>query len=109
MIALVEPEIACSARIAFSNAARVRMSEGRRSCSTSSTICRPAASARCARRESTAGIAAPPGSVSPSASVTQAIVDAVPIVMQCPFERDIAFSISVKSCSLMRPPRSSSW
>ena len=58
---------------------------------------RPAASATCARRASTAGIAAAPGSVSPSASVTQAIVDAVPIVMQWPFERDIEFSISVKS------------
>ena len=45
----------------------------------------------------------------PSASVTQAIVDAVPIVMQWPLERDIASSISVKSRSLMRPARSSSW
>ena len=42
----------------------------------------------------------PPGSVSPSASVTQAIVEAVPIVMQWPFERDIAFSISLE----LRPP-----
>ena len=39
----------------------------------------------------------------------QAIVDAVPIVMQCPFERDIAFSISVNSSSVIRPARSSSW
>jgi hypothetical protein len=109
MIAFVEPEMACSARMAFSSASRVTTSEGRRSRSTSSTICRPAASARWARRESTAGMAAPPGSVSPSASVTQAIVDAVPIVMQCPFERDMESSISVNSCSLMRPARSSSW
>ena len=109
MIALVEPEIACRARIAFSNASRVRMSAGRMSRSTSSTIWRPAVSARCARRESTAGIAAPPGGVSPSASVTQAIVDAVPIVMQWPLERDIESSISLKSCSLIRPARSSSW
>jgi hypothetical protein len=82
MIAFVDPEIACSARMAFSSASRVTMSDGRRSRSTSSTIWRPAASARCARRESTAGIAAPPGAVSPSASVMQAIVEAVPIVMQ---------------------------
>ena len=95
--------------MAFSKAPRVRISDGFRSRSTSSTIFRPALSAMCARRESTAGIAAPPGSVMPSASVTQAIVEAVPIVMQCPFERDIEFSISVKSCSLIRPPRSSSW
>ena len=109
MIALVEPLIACSARIAFSKASRVRMSDGRMPRSTSSTIWRPATSATCERRESTAGIAAAPGSVSPSASVTHAIVEAVPIVMQWPFERDIAFSISVKSCSLIRPARSSSW
>ena len=56
-------------------------------------------SARWRRRESTAGIAAPPGSVSPSASVTQAIVEAVPIVMQWPFDRDIEFSISTHSAS----------
>ena len=109
MIALVEPEIACSVLIAFSNALRVRMSVGRMSRSTSSTICRPAVSATWARRESTAGIAAAPGSVSPSASVMQAIVDAVPIVMQWPLERDIEFSISVKSASVILPARSSSW
>jgi len=39
----------------------------------------------------------------------QAMVDAVSIVMQCPFDRDIASSSSPKSCSLIRPPRSSSW
>ena len=39
----------------------------------------------------------------------QAIVDAVPIVMQWPFERDIEFSISVNSASVIRPARSSSW
>jgi len=87
----------------------VRTSDGFRSRSTSSTICRPADSATCARRESTAGIAAAPGSVSPSASVTHAIVEAVPIVMQWPFERDIAFSISSNSTSVIRPARSSSW
>jgi hypothetical protein len=95
--------------MAFSKAARVRISPGFRSRSTSSTIFRPAASATCTRRESTAGIAAAPGSVRPSASVTHAIVDAVPIVMQCPFERDIEFSISSNSTSVIRPARSSSW
>ena len=108
MIALVDPEIACSARIAFSSASRVTMSAGRMSRSTSSTIWRPAASATCARRESTAGIAAAPGSVSPSASVMHAIVDAVPIVWQWPLERDIEFSISVNSASSIRSARSSS-
>jgi hypothetical protein len=39
-----------------------------------------------------------PGSVEPRASVTHAIVEAVPIVMQqCLFERDIEFSISTHS------------
>jgi hypothetical protein len=109
MIAFVEPEMACSVRIAFSNAARVTMSEGRMPQRTSSTICRPAASASWERRESAAGIAALLGSASPSASVMHAIVDAVPMTMQCPCERDIAFSSSAKSCSLIRPARSSSW
>jgi hypothetical protein len=36
-----------------------------------------------------------------------AMVDAVPIVMQWPFERDMEFSISVNSASVIRPPRSS--
>ena len=108
MIALVEPEIACRVRIAFSNASAVTMSDGRMSRATSSTIWRPAASATCERRESTAGIAAAPGSVRPSASVTHAIVEAVPIVMQWPFERDIEFSISTNSVSVMRPARRSS-
>jgi hypothetical protein len=85
------------------------MSAGFTSRSTSSTIFRPAASATCARRESTAGIAAAPGSVNPSASVTQAMVEAVPMVMQWPFERDIEFSISSNSTSVIRPARSSSW
>ena len=44
------------------------------------------ASAR--RRESAAGIAAAPGSVVPSASAIEVIVLAVPIVLQCPSERE---------------------
>ena len=40
--ALVEPPMAPHTRIAFSNALRVRMAEGRTSRFTSSTICRPA-------------------------------------------------------------------
>ena len=109
MIAFVDPLMAWRVRMAFSNAPGVRTSEGRTPCSASATICRPAASATWERRESTAGIAAAPGRVSPSASVMQAIVEAVPIVMQCPWERDIAFSISPNSCSVIRPARSASW
>ncbi len=37
-----------------------------------------------------------------------AMVEAVPIVMQCPGERDIALSAAMKSTRLMRPARTSS-
>ncbi len=82
MTALVEPPIAALTRIAFSNASRVRICEGRSSSSTMSTMRRPAACAVSIRRESTAGQAAEPGNCMPSASATHAIVEAVPIVMQ---------------------------
>ena len=104
----VDPLIECSTRIAFSNAAGVRICFGRTSSRTSSSIFAPASSASCFRRESTAGIAAPPGSVIPRPSVMQAIVDAVPIVMQWPLLREIEPSISRHSSSVMRPARNSS-
>jgi hypothetical protein len=78
----VLPPIAMSTRIAFSKASRVRMRVGRRSSATISTIRFPVASARARRRESAAGIAALPGSVIPSASAIEAIVEAVPMTMQ---------------------------
>ena len=55
---------------------------------TISTMRRPDISASARRRESAAGIAALPGSVMPSVSAIAAIVDAVPITMQCPAERE---------------------
>ena len=70
---------------------------------------RPQAAAMRGCAASAAGIEAAPGSVSPSASAMEVMVEAVPMVMQCPFERDIEFSISVHSSSVMRPARSSSW
>ena len=83
MIALVEPPIAMSARIALSKAFAVRISEGfGPSARASSTARRPESSASASRRESGAGIAALPGSVMPSASAMEAIVEAVPITMQ---------------------------
>jgi hypothetical protein len=60
------------------------MSVGRTSFSTNSTILRPEISAAALRRESDAGMAAAPGSVMPNPSVTHAMVDAVPIVIQWP-------------------------
>src|SRR3989442_498166 len=85
--AFVDPPIAARARIAFSNASRVRILETEIFSFTSSTMRRPAMRARTYRRASTAGIAALPGMPTPTASIIDAIVDAVPIVMQCPSER----------------------
>ena len=65
MTAFVEPPIAASARIPFSNASRVRIFEGRRSCSTISTIRRPASSAPSRGASRRAGSPRPPGSSSP--------------------------------------------
>ena len=64
---------------------------------------RPAIRARTFRRESTAGIAAFVGSPMPSASTIDAIVDAVPIVMQWPAERDMQDSASIMSPSFISP------
>jgi hypothetical protein len=50
------------------------------------------------RRESTAGMAALPGSDRPSDSTMQAIVEAVPMVMQWPAERLMQLSASMNSC-----------
>ncbi len=86
--------------IAFSNASLVRIFDIRRSSCTISTMRRPAMRASTLRRESTAGIAALVGSPMPSASTIDAIVDAVPIVMQWPAERDMHDSTSTMSDSL---------
>ena len=103
MTALVEPPIAAFARIAFSNASRVRI------------VARPQVlldhlhdplTGRWAiayRRESTAGQVADPGSCIPSASAMQAIVDAVPMVMQWPLLRDMQPSATPQS-SCGHPP-----
>src|SRR5947199_211545 len=108
MIALVEPPIAMSPRIALSKAFAVRISEGRGppACA-SSTARRPLSSASARRRESGAGIAALPGSVMPRASAIEAIVDAVPMTMQWPDERDMQDSASQSSSSDIRPARRS--
>ena len=74
------------------------MREGLRSSRTISTMRRPLSSAIARRRESGAGIAAEPGSDMPSASATMAMVDAVPITVQCPALRTMQPSISC-NCS----------
>src|SRR6187549_655004 len=53
-------------------------------------------------------MAALPGSETPSASTILAIVDAVPMVMQCPFERCIQDSAAVNSSFDIFPARTSS-
>ena len=50
---------------------------------------------------------AAPASVKPSTSVALVIVEAVPIVMQCPGERAMPSSSSCQSSSVMLPAHSS--
>ena len=106
--ALVEPPIAAQARIAFSNASLVRIFERVSFSFTISTMRRPAARATTLRRASTAGIAALPGMPTPSDSTIDAMVDAVPMVMQWPCERCMHDSASWNSSRLMLPARRSS-
>ena len=101
--ALVDPPIAALVRIAFSNASFVRMSEGLRSSLTICTMRRPEVCAITRRRESTAGIAALPLSAMPSASAIEAIVEAVPMVLQEPGERLIDASALTNSSMVMSP------
>jgi len=106
-IALVEPPIAMSPRIALSKAFAVRISEGRgppRSAISTPGVpsARPAPGAGVGR-----GIAALPGSVMPRASAIEAIVDAVPMTMQWPVERERHASTSQSSSSVSRSARRS--
>ena len=107
MIAFVEPPRASTQTIALRKAARVQTSDSLTSSQTISTIRRPLCAPITACRESAAGIDAAPGSVTPSASTALVIVDAVPIVMQCPGERAMPFSISCQSSSVIAPARRS--
>ena len=105
--ALVDPPRASTATIALSMLAGVTMSVGFKSSQTMSTMRRPVSLAILEWRESAAGIDAAPGSVNPSASVAEVIVDAVPIVMQWPGERAMLPSISCHVSSVMVPARNS--
>src|ERR1700680_750453 len=84
--ALVEPPIAEQATMAFSKAARVKISDGLRSSRTISTARTPVSYAICPRSRYGAGIAAQPGSDMPSASAIAFMVDAVPMVLQWPID-----------------------
>src|SRR5262245_48887607 len=107
MMALVDPPSAMDAVTEFSNAGVVRILRGVRSSHTISTARRPLAVAIRACAESAAGIDDAPGSMSPSASTAAVIVDAVPIVMQVPYDRAIPSSISRQLHSSRVPARRS--
>ncbi|MNT38288.1 hypothetical protein D3C72_1744740 [compost metagenome] len=81
---LVEPPIASSTRSAFSNALPVRMRSGVRRALAIATAVVPVRSATRMRSAVTAGADAPPATIMPSASVTHAMVLAVPITEQVP-------------------------
>src|SRR4051812_30182936 len=100
MTAFVEPPNASTTVIAFSKCSRVSRNGSR------DTMRRPAATAIRGCAESAAGIDAAPGSDTPSASAADVIVDAVPIVMQCPGDDAIRVSISSHSSCESRPARS---
>jgi hypothetical protein len=105
--AFVDPPSASTAVIALSKLAAPRRLRGFRSSHTMSTMRRPVALAMRAWRESAAGIDDAPASVKPSASTADVIVDAVPIVMQCPAERAMPSSICCHSSSPRLPARRS--
>ena len=72
---------------------------------TRSTMRRPAIRARTFRRASTAGIAALFGRPTPRASTMEAIVDAVPMMLQEPWDRFRPASKSCISASVTSPAR----
>src|SRR5215207_10052892 len=84
-IALVEPEIACRITDALRSADLVRISLGFGPPAMAISAARlPVASAKRQRSDETAGAVADPGSMKPSVSARQAMVEAVPITMQVP-------------------------
>jgi len=107
MTELVEPPQATTQVTALSKDEAVSRLFGVASSQTNSTARLPVAVAIFGWCESAAGIEAAPGSVRPNASTADVMVDAVPMVMQCPGERAIPSSISSQSCSVIVPARSS--
>jgi hypothetical protein len=108
MIALVDPPIALSNVIALSSDSGVRIVRGDSSSVAISTARRPVASAIAARELLTAGTMLDPISENPSASVSAAIVDALPISLQWPCVGISWRSSSRNSRSDIRPERTSS-
>ncbi len=100
--------MAPTTRMAFSKASRVSTFDSTRSSRTMSTMRRPDSWASLLRRESAAGNDAFSGRVTPNASAKEAMVEAVPMVLQWPAERDIPLSASRKACGEITPARASS-
>lgn len=105
--ALVEPPMAMETRMAFSKAAGFMICEGRMASWAMRTAWRPLISASCRRRLSGAGMAALPGRAIPRASAMLAMVEAVPMTMQLPAERQMASSTAPYSSGVIVPARSS--
>ena len=99
----MDPPIAEFTAIAFRNASRVMTSEGLRSSCAISTMRRPVASAIAGRSVYGAGIAAHPVNDMPSASASAFIVEAVPIVLQCP-DDGVDAAVAVIMSSSERSP-----
>ena len=99
--AFVEPPMATTTAIAFSNALRVRMSLGRMSSLSSCSTRLPAQRHSSVRSGASAGIEALNGSAMPSASLAQAIVLAVYIPPQEPAPGQAAHSSSFCSDSVI--------
>ena len=78
----MEPPTAAFITIEFSNAFRVRIFDSFKSSFTISTILLPLNCAITFFLASTAGIVAAPGNVNPNASTMQAMVEAVPMLIQ---------------------------
>src|SRR5260370_14761412 len=84
-MALVEPEIACRITEALRSDDLVRISLGFGPPAMAISAARlPVASAKRQRSDDTAGAVAEPGSMKPSVSARQAMVEAVPITIQVP-------------------------
>ncbi len=103
--ALVEPPIAASSVAALWKAAGVSTSSKRIGAPANSTARRPVASAIRSRAAVVAGAVALPGSATPSASLSEAIVDAVPITEQVPTEPTSSLFAAQISSSVGSPAR----
>ena len=101
--ALVEPPEAATAAVAFSKARRVRISEGRRSASSTRIASRPISSEAGRLAGSMAGMELKPTGEMPRSSSTIDIVLAVYWPPQAPAPGQATASSSRRSASLMRP------